>query len=292
MPESQLVLFPEPRPFLQRFGADFFRALPRRPGVYLMTDGSDRVLYIGKTRNLRQRLSSYKYPGPSRKLWRLAGRVRSITWELCDDGFAASLRENELLRLHKPAFNTMNTRAEHYPFIGLLTFHDESMALRFTKMPRPSPGEQLFGAFKGLPLARAAFAALLRCLWRLEHPGLSLLELPSWLISSAPQTFRVSASLARRCRESLARFLSGDSDALLASLDSLLPYRAGHFEQAFHAQDVKTLAEFFARGPQRNSILRAIFDLPEPGIPQADLDDLLVLRDQYANPVAPQPTVS
>src|SRR5215207_7877206 len=148
MPEAQLRLFPDPRPLLERFGADFFRAVPKRPGVYLMTGERDRVLYIGKARNLRQRLSSYKYPRSSRKLLRLGCRVRSIVWEICDDGLAASMRENELLRLHKPMFNVLNTRAEHYPFLGLRVVED-GLILRLTKSSKAFPDEQLFGAFKG-----------------------------------------------------------------------------------------------------------------------------------------------
>lgn len=291
MAEAQLRLFPEPRPLLERFGADFFRAAPARPGVYLMTGERDRVLYIGKARNLRQRLSSYKYPRSARKLMRLACRVRSITWELCDDALAASMRENELLRLHKPLFNVLNTRAEHYPFVGLRAIEDQ-LILRLTKCAKPLPGEQLFGAFKGLPLARCAFGGLARLLWRVEHPGVSLLELPLMLLSSkTPEMWKVQGRAAEM-RGSMLEFLSGRSDALLAQIEARLAGRGSHFEEAFHMRDMALLSEFFARGPQRNAHLRQIFCLPGARIAQSELDDLLALREQYANPVAPGDAVS
>ena len=56
--DNQLLLFPPTRPLAERLGADFFRAVPERPGVYLMSTACDGVLYVGKAKNLRRRLGS------------------------------------------------------------------------------------------------------------------------------------------------------------------------------------------------------------------------------------------
>src|SRR5580693_2336743 len=56
VPTSQTLLFPDPRPLVERMGQDFFRQLTERPGVYLMQDAAGVVLYVGKAKNLRQRL--------------------------------------------------------------------------------------------------------------------------------------------------------------------------------------------------------------------------------------------
>lgn len=291
MGEVQLRLFPETKPLLERFGVEFFRAVPKRPGVYVMGDERGRVLYIGKAGNLRQRLSSYKYPGKSRKAARLGWRVRSITWEACDDGFAATMRENQLLRLHKPVFNVLNARSEHYPFIGLRRTGEE-LLLRLTKSNETLTGEQLFGAFKGLPLARAGFAALLRFLWLMEHPEASLFELPLILLKpKPPELWTLASGLAERMHPLLTQFFSGRSDILMQSFIDALPKEMSAFERAFHANDLEVLAEFFARGPQRNAQLRNIFHMAEPCILQSELDDLLVLREQYSKPIASSPTV-
>jgi hypothetical protein len=283
MAEVQLRLFAKSRPLLERFGAEFFRAVPKRSGIYVMADELGRVLYIGKARNLRQRLASYKYPSASRKVARLNCKVRSITWELCDDGVAAGLRENELLRLHKPTFNIVNTRSEHYPFIGLQK-PSEDLILRLTKSAEPLAGEQLFGAFKGLPLARAAFGALLRLLWLIEHSCASLLDLPSVLLRPKPFETWTIRSAATRWEPLLSEFLSGQSDTLMASWDGLKTMNC--FERTFYARDREILHEFFTRGPQRNAHLRRVFHVADRCIPQSELDDLLVLREHYANPIA------
>jgi len=44
---GQLLLIPDPRPLDQRLGRKFFRQAPRRPGVYLMKDARNNVLYVG-----------------------------------------------------------------------------------------------------------------------------------------------------------------------------------------------------------------------------------------------------
>ena len=49
MPVRQLRLFAPPRPLVQRLGEAFFRAVPRAPGVYIMTCANERVLYIGQS---------------------------------------------------------------------------------------------------------------------------------------------------------------------------------------------------------------------------------------------------
>jgi excinuclease ABC subunit C len=63
---GQLWLFEPPKPLVERFGKEFFRGLPERPGVYLMCGASEGVLYVGKARNLRKRLSAYRVANPER----------------------------------------------------------------------------------------------------------------------------------------------------------------------------------------------------------------------------------
>src|SRR5947208_7663079 len=76
---KQVNLFPAVKPLCERFGAEFFRSAPRLPGVYIMTGESERVLYIGQSKNLRHRLGSYKNARRdrvARKIVRLVHEVR------------------------------------------------------------------------------------------------------------------------------------------------------------------------------------------------------------------------
>jgi len=110
---NQLLLFPDP-PVGRAFGSDFFRQAPECAGVYLMRDAAGTVLYVGKAKNLRKRLGSYRVANPIRlrkrhlKLLRVVSR---IDLQECADEESALLRESELLRTLRPRFNRAGTWA-------------------------------------------------------------------------------------------------------------------------------------------------------------------------------------
>jgi len=108
MAAGQLWLFPPPKPLAERLGDDFFHALPSGPGVYLMCGDSGGVLYVGKARNLRKRLASYRVANPERlprRIIRLLHRVLRIEWDECRTEEAARNREELLICVLNPRFN-------------------------------------------------------------------------------------------------------------------------------------------------------------------------------------------
>ncbi len=108
MAKGQLWLFPPPRPLVERLGQDFFRAVPAAPGVYLMCGEREGVLYVGKARDLRKRLSSYRVANPERmprRIIRLLYQVRRIELDICASEAAAHFREQELISALQPRFN-------------------------------------------------------------------------------------------------------------------------------------------------------------------------------------------
>src|SRR5271155_1398882 len=112
MPLTQSLLFPDPRPLVERLGREFFRQLPEGPGVYLMRDVNNTVLYVGKAKNLRKRLCSYRVANPDRmprRHLRMLRAVERIELQECADELAALAREAELLRTLKPKFNRDGT---------------------------------------------------------------------------------------------------------------------------------------------------------------------------------------
>ena len=108
MAAGQLWLFPPPKPLVERLGENFFRALPPRPGVYLMCGAAEGVLYVGKASNLRKRLASYRVANPERlprRIIRLLHQVRRIEWDECRTEAAARHREELLICVLAPRFN-------------------------------------------------------------------------------------------------------------------------------------------------------------------------------------------
>jgi len=294
MKEAQARLFPYPKPLLERFGPAFFRNIPSAPGVYLMAGEGERVLYVGQSRNLRQRISSYKHVQPdraSRKLVRLVHLVRRITWEECATAEEARLRENELLRAHRPAFNSMNVRPEMYYYVGF-RLKETTLELWLASV-RDAEDACLFGAFKGRHCVRRGFAALLRLIWILHFQPGSSHDLPSALVApEPPDRFELPGSLLpENMDKSFRAFLNGTSDSLIEFLAGATREACAgeRFMTCLHASDLEALKEFYQRGPERNRHLRRHYRLDMPLLEQAQLDDLLVNYSPDRTEVAPDP---
>ena len=282
MPVQHLRLFDPPKPLVQRLGKAFFRAVPRAPGVYVMTGSDDRVLYVGQSGNLRARLASYKNARPDhapRKIIRLVHAVERITWETCESPEGARLRENELLRLYRPRFNRLNTWPRAYSYLRLRQ-DDTGLELGLTR--DPASAGHLYGAFKAR--AMAGYGALLRLTWAAFHRPASPHDFPAQLLATRPPPqYRFNWEPVPKqvgpepFLNSLQGFLSGVSDCLLQMLSDAAP--AGDaicpFQRALHARDLEVLSGFFNLGPKRNYALARRHRLVSPLIPQEELDDLL-----------------
>jgi len=120
-------------------------SLPREPGVYRMLDGKRKVLYIGKARSLRKRVSSYfqRRPDAPRTL-SMVGQVRAIDISVTTSEAEALVLEHNLIKQLKPRYNVLLKDAKSYPYI-LLT--DAAYPrLKLYRGNRSEPGEY-FGPF-------------------------------------------------------------------------------------------------------------------------------------------------
>ena len=188
---GQHLLWPPFRPLADQFGHDFFRALPESPGVYLMCGEGDGVLYVGKARNLRQRLSNHRSTPTeliSRKQRRLLQSVRRIYWDVCADEAAADQRERELIRTLQPRFNTVGVRPAAPRFLVWRAEHEalelalESEAELESDL-ESDPAEGRAGPFAG---ARGMQTSLWRLMWWVTHPQAGPHDLPRELRSERP----------------------------------------------------------------------------------------------------------
>lgn len=82
---------------------------PALPGIYGMIDADGLILYIGKAKNLRKRLTGYfRRSNPERKkAGRLFRRTAELFWEVAPNEFSALLRELQLIQHHRPRFNVI-----------------------------------------------------------------------------------------------------------------------------------------------------------------------------------------
>ena len=110
-------------PVLERPAAGL---IPDAPGSYQFRDADGRVIYVGKARSLRQRLSNY-FQSPANLLPRTAQMVASaetVEWIQVRNDVEALMLEYSLIKQHKPRFNVRLRDDKSYPFL-VLTMADE-----------------------------------------------------------------------------------------------------------------------------------------------------------------------
>ncbi len=94
--------------------------IPTSPGVYLYRDESGEILYIGKAKNLRNRVKSYFSTQPKPvKTEQLVAHIRSIDWVLVNNEVEALLLENKLVKQHSPKYNINLKDAKTFAYIAL-----------------------------------------------------------------------------------------------------------------------------------------------------------------------------
>lgn len=96
-------------------------SLPHHPGVYIMKDSSNIIIYVGKSKNLKNRVKQYFYNGkkPSNKVEKLVKNIKDFEFILCDTEFEALLLENKLIKKHKPHYNRLLKNYEKYGYIKI-----------------------------------------------------------------------------------------------------------------------------------------------------------------------------
>lgn len=93
-------------------------ALPLCPGVYLMKDESGKIIYVGKSRKLKNRVSSYFLADhKTRKTQKMVSHVADFDYILCDGEMEALTLENTLIKRHTPHYNIRLKDAKSYPYI-------------------------------------------------------------------------------------------------------------------------------------------------------------------------------
>ena len=115
-----------PEPSCTEFdGKAFASRLPTRPGVYLMRDIESTVLYVGKARNLRKRVTSYFDARPKvERIMRMVARVSNVEVSLTRTEGEALLLENEWIKSLKPRYNILLRDDKSYPWIAMSTQHE------------------------------------------------------------------------------------------------------------------------------------------------------------------------
>ncbi len=135
---------------------DRLDSLPRRPGVYLLRDGEDEVLYIGKARSLRSRVRSYfrDDESRSRKTRELVRRVEDVETIVVGSEAEALILESNLIKEHRPRFNVQLRDDKRYPYIKVTV--QEPFPRVFVTRRVVNDGARYFGPYTSVGPMRQA----------------------------------------------------------------------------------------------------------------------------------------
>lgn len=111
------------------------KKLPERPGVYIMHDEKDAIIYVGKAISLRNRVRSYFRASTvkSPKIEKMVSKVSRFEYIITDSEMEALVLENNLIKEHRPRYNTMLKDDKTYPYIKV-TLGEEYPRVLFSRI--------------------------------------------------------------------------------------------------------------------------------------------------------------
>lgn len=123
--------------------------LPLSPGVYIMRGDGGKVIYVGKSKKLKNRVSQYFHETDfkSVKTDMMTSLVRDFEYIVCDTETEALTLENSLIKLYKPRYNIKLKDDKSYPYISV-NMHDEYPHFTVTRK-REDPRALYFGPYSG-----------------------------------------------------------------------------------------------------------------------------------------------
>ena len=128
------------------------QALPSQPGVYQFYDSQDRIIYVGKAKNLKNRVSSYfRKQVDSRKTQRLVKNISLIKHIVVPTESDALILENTLIKEHQPRYNILLRDDKTYPWICI---KKEAFPRVFTTRKIQKDGSEYFGPFTNYKTVR------------------------------------------------------------------------------------------------------------------------------------------
>lgn len=105
---------------------DELKKLPSQPGVYLMHDAKDEIIYVGKAVSLKNRVRQYfqSSRNKSAKIEQMVSRIARFEYIVTDSEMEALVLECNLIKEHQPRYNTMLKDDKAYPYIKVTVGED------------------------------------------------------------------------------------------------------------------------------------------------------------------------
>ncbi len=139
---------------------DKANSLPMTPGVYIMKDKDGEIIYVGKSKKLKNRVSSYfSSKSHSYKTMKMVSLVRDFDYIVCKTEIEALTLENVLIKRHSPKYNIKLKDAKSYPYIKVTA---EEYPRLFVTRERRSDKARYFGPYQSAKSAHDALETVMR----------------------------------------------------------------------------------------------------------------------------------
>lgn len=229
----------------------YVRQAPEAPGVYIMRDANETIIYVGKAKILKNRLLSYFTGKKEAKTRHLVSKVASIEWVLAGSEYEALLLENNLIKEHTPQYNINLKDGKTYPSIRIT---NEEFPRVFRTRRIINDGSEYFGPFPSaetidiyLDLIKRLFP-LRRCVTMKKRDSPCMYyhigRCP------APCAGKISHADYLDRVDQVRKLLSGDTASLVARLKTKMEAASAEFrfEEAAHLRDaVRAVEQFVGR---------------------------------------------
>ena len=218
--------------------------LPNKPGCYLMKDKNGVIIYVGKAKNLKNRVNSYFKSSHTGKTKVLVSNIVDFEYIITNSELEALLLEINLIKKHNPKYNVLLKDDKSYPYIELTNEkYPRLIIVRPSKLKRKNA--KLFGPYPNVGAARKTIELLNRlyplrkcsnigkkeCLY--YHIG----ECLGYCINN------VNEKDTKEITNEITKFLKGDDSVVLSKIDNQMEecIQKLNFEKA---RELKELKEF------------------------------------------------
>jgi excinuclease ABC subunit C len=256
------------------------KTFPTGPGLYFMKGSGDKVLYIGKAKNLRSRAASYFQPGGEittargPKIAEMIGKVWSVDFLETETEVDAVLKEARLIKDIRPPYNTDLVDDKTFPYLEITTGEDFP-GVYITRKPRPK-GSRLFGPFAGAKDLRLVMVELQK-IFRFRTCALDISQddskrrffRPCILYSikqcSAPCADKIDKSEYKKSISDFIKFLRSKRSTVLRYLKKEMTKAAATFQ--------------YEKAAMLRDRIRLIERLDRRGIPEEDVQPEVFAAD-------------
>ena len=202
--------------------------LPDNPGVYLMHSGDGTIIYVGKAKNLKNRVSQYFRTSKNHtpKVLAMVSHVAYFEYIVTDSELEALVLECNLIKKHMPKYNILLKDDKHYPFLKI-SMQEDYPSLSIARKPE-NDGARYFGPYIGVNTIHNT----IEIIQKIFNPPTCKKKFPddigkgrpclNYHIKNcfAPCSGKVSQSEYKKVFEEICRFLEGSHKELKSTLEA------------------------------------------------------------------------